>query len=891
MKNKQSSQNIFLIISFGLFGLTALIFQVVFAKQLVLLFGLTAPAIATVLAVYFSGLAIGSIIFGKIVDKFQKIAHRIYVFLFLLTGIYGISLPFLFPILNKIILAINSVYPLNFSGFNFFAFLLSFLFLIFPAILIGGSFPVISKIFIKRSEVLGKKVSLLYFVNTIGSVVGAALAGFWLIPAVGNNATIFSASILNIVIAGLLFVVFRPFPQFAEVGPLQEAQPQKMGNPIFLYVLFLTGFLALSLEVLYTKTLILFIGSSTYAFSLILITFLLGIALGSLVVSLFIDRLRQKQAYFGIFLGLTGFWLFLTMKFFEELPFWYLKIFQSFQSFEFSAIISAQFFLTFLVIFPATFLMGIIFPLGIKLANPSLEKLGRGIGKLYFSNTLGGVLGSLIAGFFLLPSFGYQKTLIFILLIYSLLGGIFTLKGKTLNFAIKGIFVFFFIFWGVFAVFSSGWSEKVLSLGIFPYAKSYINLGEEEIKRGLKTDELVFYREGLSQVAVVKRGESLFLRINGKTDASTVPEDLEAEILSGALPMLFHKNPEDVLVIGLGSGITLGAVTQFDEAKRIGVVEIDPAIVKAAGYFKEHNNDALNDSRVKTILADARNYLYLADKNKKYDVISSEPSNPWVSGNASLFSREFYNLAKNHLKDNGLMFQWIHAYSLNLNDLKTVIKTFGEVFPETYLFDEVQGGNLFLIGALSQSPILHFAEIEEKLRNEKVQNELAWLYIENPYELLSYFVSSGDVLKELSQTSRIHSDNNPFLEFSAPKALYKSTLPENLAWILSLRQKTNFFDFVVGGDSQELSRYFDLRQKLIPVRIALSQGNLDGVLHAYKEVADTGLSNVIVQNDIFRFIYRYAEELRKAGRKDEAEALWEKSSFIFNLIEVGGESK
>jgi len=894
-----------LILSFGFFGLTALIFQVVFAKQLVLLFGLTAPAIATVLAVYFSGLAIGSIFIGRLVDKFQKMAGRIYLLSFLLTGIYGVSFPFLFPVLNKIILAINSVYSLNFSGFNFFAFILSFLFLIFPAILIGGSFPVISKIFIQQSEVLGKKVSLLYSINTFGSVLGAALAGFWLIPAFGNNATIISASILNLLVAGGLFAALKPFSQFGEVRPPdEEVEPPNLKgiqNPIFLYVLFITGFLALALEVLYTKTLILFVGSSTYAFSLILITFLLGIALGSWVASLFIDRLQKATAYFGIFLGLIGFWLFLTIKFFEQLPFWYLNIFQTFGT---SAIFSGaqvfyiifftQLVLTFCIIFPATFLMGIIFPFGIKMAGPNLKKLGEGVGKLYFVNTLGGVLGSLMVGFLFLPIFGFQKNLLFIMTVYFILGVFFILRENLVDKPIKIIIVGFLIFWNIFAILSPSWAKQILSSGVFIYAPEYLSFKErigqnwqEFLQKGMLSDQLLFYKEGLSQIAVIKRGNDIFLRINGKTDASNSGGDLEHEVLTGALPLILHQNPKDVLMIGLGSGISLGAVTQFDETEKIEMVEIDPAVVEAAQYFKDDNHDALNNSKAKIVLADGRNYLYLTDK--KYDVISSQPSNIWVSGNALLFTKEYYELAKKHLKENGLMFQWVQLYGLRVEDLKTVLKTFSEVFPNTYIFSNVNDTDLFLVGTLNDETILDFKEAERKLQNKKIQEELTRISINDPYEFLSFFVATNREIEKMTSDSEVHSDNRPFLEFSAPKTVYQLVDERSSETILKLREEVfsklysnnneNYLKIFKGlnfEDKEKLKNYLLFRQRIIPVILALREGDLDKALEFYKEAQKTEVFNALLYKRLINTCMTKAEFIELQQGKEVAEKVWSK---------------
>jgi len=859
--------NKILIFSFWIFGLTALIYQVAFAKNLMLLFGLTAPATATILAVYFSGLALGSFIFGKLADRFlQSFKHYLlYISLFIGVGIYGFFVPNLFQILGKTIQWINQIYPLDFSGFNLFAFLLSFFFLIIPAIFIGGAFPVISKIFVKESETLGKKISILYFINTFGSVFGALFSGFFLIPTVGVKMTIFSASALNLIVAGFL-ILFLKFlkPELAKFKETARSSGERVSielfqNKLFVYVLFLTGFLALALEVFYTKTLILFFGSSTYAFSLIVIIFLLGIALGSLVISPFLDRFKKGNFLFGIFTGILGFWLFLTLKLFEKFPFLYLKILERFQGSQFfdkpnfSTIIFTQSLILIFIILPVTFLMGIIFPLGIKLANPDSKKIGEGIGKLYFANTLGGVLGSIVAGFFFLPTFGFQKSLVFIFVIYTLLGIFFVFREKEITKFRKNALISFLIILIIFGILSSTWSKEILTIGIFPYLPSYLGLSEKEIRENLEKEEILFYKEGLSQVAVTKKGKILSLKINGKIDASN-GADLETEILSGLLPLILHSEPKEILVIGLGSGITLGAVTQFDSLEKIEVVEIDPKVIEAAQYFKDYNHDALNDKRVKMTLADARNYLYLTDK--KYDVISSGPSNPWVSGNAYLFTKEYYELSKSNLKEKGVMAQWIQYYSFWPEDLKTVLKTFQEVFPKTYLFSSISTPDLLLIGTDNEDSILDFNEIEKKLEDKKIQNELARIYIKNSYQLLSRFIGEDLAIRDLTDEIEIHTDDKPFLEFSSPKAIYQKTMISNLEILLRIfknaeNSSLQLPKFLIGGEEAETLRHKNFFRNWLSAQIAYYSQDYQKAIYFYEEALRTGVYHPVVEENLY----------------------------------------
>ena len=904
-----------LFFSFGIFGLVALIYQVVFAKNLVLLFGLTAPATATVLAVYFSGLALGSLFFGKAIDRLSfAITQKIYVWLFFGIGIYGFLFPFLFKLLNILILAVNNILPLSFSGFNFFAFLFSFLFLVFPAILIGAGFPTINKILVRTEGEIGKKVSFVYFVETFGSVLGALLAGFWLIPIFGNNATIFFAAGLNLAVGGLLFFFFNKMRNNAEQTPVPEQSSVRgtarndtekilrdsafspresatIKNPIFFIALFLTGFLALALEVLYTKTLILFIGSSTYAFSLILVTFLLGIALGSWALSSFVNRIERGYAYFGLFLVLIGFWLFLTLQFFEKVPFWYLNFLGSRESFEFGSILLSQSLVTFLVIFPATFLIGMVFPLGIHLARPHIVNLGGGIGKLYFANTLGGVLGSLAAGFLFLPTVGYTRALVLILIVYFALGGFFIARERGMGWTIKGAFIFFFVFFAVFAALSSPWGKKNLTLGSFVYAPTYLNYGIDVVKETIERDKILFYKEGLSNIAVMKRGPNTILKVNGKVDASNGVDDLESEILAGVLPMIFHPDPKEVLVIGLGSGITLGSVNQFDTAEHIDMIEIDPATIEAAGYFKPFNHDALSDPRGKTILADGRNYMLLNDK--KYDVISSHPSNVWVAGNVNLFTKEYYELAKSRLKEGGLMFQWVHVYSMDPENVRAVYKTFQEVFPQVYLFNSSNSGDMFMVGALTKdAATLDFAALSEKMANEKIAGELARVYIMTPHELLAYLVSEGDRFREFAKDARVNTDDKNFLEFQAPKAIYQSTVADALREVDFLRSELNLFIFGLGeGEDEDMARlknHFEFRRRILPAQAALSEGSLFEAVEGYAAVRDA--TGVILPSFEMRIMHGCDVAAlvvqNNAGGAEAAKRVYEQCEKVFGPIDV-----
>jgi spermidine synthase len=890
METEQNNNtlNAAIISSFWVLGFNALIFQVVFGKKLMMLFGMTAPAVSTILAVYFSGMALGSFLLGKAADRIKPgNIYKLYTCFFVLTGLYGFLFPQAFKLLNWLILLVNEVYRLDFSGFNFFAVLFSFIFLILPAIFLGGGLAVTGKLYIHKEGEVGRNISLLYFVNTFGAMSGAALTGFLFVPYLGFNETLFLASSLSLITAALLYLKFKGGGFFhanhilneEPKGSEEKERRNGIKNPVFLYALFFTGFLALALEVLYTKTLILFIGSSTYAFSLILVVFLSGIALGSLVTSLITDRFKINYAFFGMLLGVLGFWLFITIYTFDDTSFWYLKLFRVFKSYDFITVTFTQFLITGFFVFPPAFLMGLILPLGIKLATPDLSRLGEGVGKLYFANTFGGVIGSFIAGFIFLQQFGYQKTLIIIAISYCILGGFFILKEKNIGRLTKVIFILFPLSFGVSSIMTHSWSQSVMTSGIFKKIHYYLSVPDEKLKQLVMNKDILFYNEGLSNIAVTKQDGYLLLRVNGKTDASTFLSDLETEILIGTLPMALHPDPEDVLVVGLGAGISLGAITQFDEAENIDMVEIDPVIIKAAEYFSEHNNDALKDPRVNIIQADARNHLYLTDR--KYDVISLEPSNIWVSGNVNLFTKEFYELARSRMEDDGIILQWLHIYALEKEDVKSILKTFQQTFSQTIVFDTITAGDIFIVGSIKKEPILDFDVISQKFNNKKVKDELSRIFIRNPYELVSYLALDGERLKEYIKGAELHTDNRTFIEFSASRAMYRNQLSKLLEEISLLKDKIRLSETVTGGDKKELERHFAFSKKLMLYKIAFREPDYPKAIDMYLNAKKLGFTRDIAEINLLTVCESSVENALKENNQQKAKAIYDKCNQLF----------
>lgn len=665
-----------LLLVFFVSGATALVYEILWEKKLELIFGTTVEGLTAILSVFFAGLAIGSFIFGKVSDRLNvKKLLIAYGLVEVGIGLLSFGSPFFFEALGQA----------------------SLFFMLFPVTLIGATFPLVTRYF-STQETLKDKVSLLYAINTLGAVLGVLVATFWLIRTFGVNGGIWLAAGVNVVLGGLVLllasnvegIVFKVKKKIS----LSRREPQ---GGLLLPVFFLTGMLALALEVFWTKALVLVFGGSLYSFAVILVAFLLGIVLGSFFAR-FLDK-RRSWFWFGIFQGLIAIWVLASLPLFNKLPGFFVSLFEKGG---FSQLIWVSFLISTMVILPATFFSGASFPLAVELYRGKFKRLGEGVGRVYAANTLGAVLGPLVAYFLLLPFLGIQRSIIAIGISYGLLGVFFLFKQKKLPIILLAALLVLFV---VNISFSS-WNKQELTAGRYLYPDFSV-LGSE----------LLFYEEGKNTTVTVRKtatGDTV-LQVNGKADASAI-SDLDTELLLGHLPLLFSRNPEKVLVIGFGSGITAGAVSTYPVGE-IDIVEIEKAVIDAGEYFAEYNHDILSDKRVGVTLDDARTYLLNTDKT--YDVITSEPSNPWIAGVGNLFSKEFYELAKENLSEDGVMFQWIHTYGMSEENLKIAIRTFAEVFPEVTLWTNWLGQDIFLMG--SGKPLEIADDVSDSARNDLVR--------------------------------------------------------------------------------------------------------------------------------------------------------------------------
>ena len=757
------------LIFFFISGATGLIYEVVWTRLLTRVMGNTHYSIATVLTIFMAGLALGSYLGGRWIDR-KKNTLLFYAALEGAIGLYCLLVPSIIESASPLFEWVYQTQTESYSKASLYRFFICGVILLIPTSLMGATLPVLSKYVSHNRMFVGRDVGTLYSFNTFGAVFGAMSSAFIFMRIWGVLATIWFAAALNIGIAVTIYLLFQSDVSATskeEPGQTNESmESSSLGaNTIFILLAFgFSGWSALTYQVAWNRILSLLLGSSIYAFSLILTTFILGLALGTLVFSRRVNKFKNPLVVFGFLQMGIGVSALMMIPLFENIPFINRWFYQNW-SMEFTTIQWSIFLVMFCFLFVPTFFMGGQFPVVIRLVVQKLGTLGHTIGKVYASNTVGTIIGSFLAGFVFIPWIGVQDTILVAVGLNLLVGTVLLIFSADLSLN-KKIYVLPAILLVCFFYGSSmePWDKSVISSGSYmPYRIGDLSEAEK------KANKILFFKEGTHTTVTTELSVSgnIFLRVNGKTDAS-LAMDMRTQLLSGYLPMFLHKNPESVLVIGQGSGITLGAVEQFP-INSVDLVEISSAVLEGSRYFDPFNHNALTDDRLKIILADGRNHVALADR--KYDVIISEPSNPWISGVGALFTDNFFKLMKKRLNSGGVACIWVHT-NMSPMSFKSVARTFSENFEKVTMWESIVGDDYLLIGSDSEYK-LGYSEVHEVLSDELRGKDLYRIGISTVRDLMSLLIMNRERLLEFSKEAPIHTDDNSLLEFNAPQYIYK----------------------------------------------------------------------------------------------------------------------
>ena len=762
-----------LLVCFFFSGAAGLIDQVVWSKALGLIFGHTAYAVATVLAVFMAGLASGSAWIGRRGEHWGR-PIALYGWLeFGVAATAAISLAGLAGVRAAYVAA----YPFaagNASILLMLRFAGAALVLFLPTFLMGGTLPVLVRGLTRNAAEMGTRLSRLYWINTAGAVAGTFAAGFLFLPAFGLRWTLAIAVTLNLAAGALALVLARGESSATSSDELpalekMEGPPASAPSRFFLICFAIVGATAMSYEIGWTRLLSTQLGSSTYAFTLMLGTFLTGIVLGSALFERWSRRRVPGSMTFAVTQTLTALAALAFLVFFTRLIEVLPPILRATHE-SFRGLVLGQFVTSALAMLPTAVVFGFNFPAVVVLITGSRSSTGSGtgaaVGRAYAWNTLGAIVGAIAAGFWLMPRLGSFHLL-------AATAGVNLALAAAISIAFARP-----LRWKLLAVAGNlllliaaafvGFSNYFYDPAVASYnTMMYWNLYDRPLtlRENAHALDIVYFRDGLNaNISVARTDDYIALRTNGKVDASN--RDATTQLLLGHLAALAHP-PRRVLLVGFGSGMTASALAAYPELERLDVVEIEPAVVGAAPLLARLNHNVLLDPRVHVTFDDARNFLFTT--RQEYDLIISEPSNPWIAGVATLFTREFYAAARGRLAPGGVFVQWMQAYSLYPEDLRMLFATFLSEFHGATLWHGDAPDLILMAPSPPSSEILQ--RVQALYPAPRLHDDFAQLGMEEAAGLFGFYLLDDAGLRKFSSSAPFNTDDRTLLEYHAPRSL------------------------------------------------------------------------------------------------------------------------
>ena len=728
-------------------GVSGLMYQVLWLRMLSLVFGVTAYAASTVLASFMAGLALGSLLAGRLADRVRS-PLRWFGAIEVGIAISALLTPWGLDAAQTLYGAVHAAVPDHLVALTLARFVCSFLVLLVPTVLMGATLPLVVRSTIVARGVLGPRVGLLYAINAGGAITGAILAGFHLIGDVGLNRTFLVAAGLNLLVGiGAWLLPVRPIDT-GDIGdtpdavtrepepraPLPEAGRAHIAEggavrTLALVYFGVSGLASLALEVIWFRVLVLFLPATTYAFTTMLATVLGGISAGSLVAT----RMLRRERDWTRTLALLCLWTSVAvLGSLIVLAGTYAAGWRT------SGTVQASI----VAILPSALLMGVSFPVAMRVwvgpGDPADPALARRIGVAYAMNMLGAIAGAVLGGFVLLPLAGSRLSLALAASLY-LLAGIVLLERSA-------------------AARRTWWLALTLVVVFGAAAFALPDPFETALTRRYERGEVALWREeGVQTTVTVHRrpGNVRVMYLDGLHQANDSAPMITLHRQIGHFPMAIHPAPRDVLVIGLGGGATPGAVARHAGAT-VDVVELSRSVVRGAALFSHVNDDVLRQPNVRLQVSDGRNYLALT--TRRYDVITADIIQPQHAGAGLLYSREYFELARRALKDEGVMLQWIGQRAEV--EYRLIMRTFLDVFPDATRW----GGGTLLVGS-TRSLSLDEAAFERKVADVQTQHALASVGLHTFDALLGAFSANADDMRAFVGDGPILTDDHPRIEY------------------------------------------------------------------------------------------------------------------------------
>lgn len=758
---------------FLLSGAASLVYEVIWSRLLVHVMGGTTFAITTVLVAFMGGLALGAAISGRFVGRIRQ-PQRVYGVLEILIGVYALATPWLMDLAVPFYRMLYEQSGQHFWLLLVARFGVSCAFMLIPTTMMGATLPLLVQYMTVGRSRAGAPVAVLYAVNTFGAVLGSASAGFLAIPILGLTRSTFVAAALNFVVGVFVWMLPRavehaggeaPAPARAAkpVAPPELDTTRGMGRQLILWTFALSGACAMLYQVCWVRALIMAIGPHTYGFTTILVAYIFGIGMGSLAVAPLVDRWKRPMLVFGMMeLGIAASCL-ITVPYFGRMPEYVFDVVQISEG-SFNTVLKYEFLIVLALVFVPTFLMGAIFPLVNRLCARYADDVGRTVGTAYAWNTFGTIVGTIVAGFILIPSasIGVRWTILIGVAFSALIALAVTVASARARLGTAHLATGALCLAVLGAIpFIPRWDVALLNASAF-WDSIHVT----------KRHAVVYFREGVDASIAVTEDEDREIRtlkVNSKGEANNSVAMGMPHIGFPHLAVASAPNVDKLCLIGLGSGLSLGAPATHSEIERIDCVEISAGVIEAARrFFGEYNHFAIENPRVNMIRADGRNHLLLT--REKYDVVLSMASNPWTAGVANLFTQEFFELCKERLTPDGRLCMWLQVYPMAERDFQSIIHTATTVFPFVTLWRGY--ANEFLIIAAPEPFKIPVSRFKGLYAETAVREDLARIGYLEPYVLAGSLIAGGEPLAKWAAPAPINTDDNAYIEFSSPTGLF-----------------------------------------------------------------------------------------------------------------------
>lgn len=788
-------------------GFCSLAYQVVWLREFRLVFGGSTLAASAVLAVFMGALGLGSWVLGRKADESIR-PGRFYALVEALIGISVIASPLLLIFGQKLYYTTGGIQSLGWLAVAL-QILITILVIATPCFLMGGTLPAAIRIIQTDQDKARRSSALLYGMNVAGAMLGAFVVNFYWLEALGNTKSLLIAAGINLALAAVAITTLARHQPTEVATSAKPRHGEKSSARLLYLVTFVSGFTFFVLELLWFRSSIPLLGGSVYNFGLILVVVLIGMSVGGLLYALLIkyatpsySMLAIVSALLGLAMAIPYIWGDNFVRFCKVLQAGYL-------GYPLQDKLWVWFIIAGFIALPASLMAGVQFPLILSLVGTGKNGVGQQTGRVYAFNTTGAVIGAILGGFVLIPGLNINHTWLWMVcatLIVSTLLALVSIRqqaklGMLTTLSLCGITL-------LLTLQSPGltpyWLQNPIGFGRTSF-KQHQTLVDIEAEKRDRNSSMVYLYDGRECSGALSLDNDLALLNNGKSDGTAL-NDAPSQVMLGLLPaLLHHGEPQNACVIGLGTGMSAGWLTEIESIKSVDVFELEPHLVNCASRYASFTFDVTNRPETNIILGDARESL-LALKNKKYDIIVSEPSNPQRAGVANLYTQEYYQTVSAKMNADGVFSQWLQAYEIKLESVHLILATLRSVFPQVCMYQTMASDIVFICH--KERKALPVNTIRSKLEQHPYKLGITRSWGTHSIEgLLAYSVANSAYVTNLaSRLTQINKDDRNLLEFQAARSggsNYRSPLPEILEDSISKGM------MIEGLDAGISSIYFD----------------------------------------------------------------------------------